>query len=155
MKGEILLIEQLSQRDLLNLSLTSKDVNQAVYPEVFRDFTVVSTHRKHYDVSQGRFDKPHLSRSGALVRSIGIYNFIRNLKFEAPEHTHPDLERSLGSRFFAISMATRRIKEDMEFLELHRNLAEVLARLPSNSLQSFRYVHSNIKSSTPGFTLTE
>lgn len=81
------------------------------------------------------------------MRSIGIYDFIRNLKFEASEHTHPDLEKSPGSHFFASSIATKYIKEDLEFLELHMNLAEVLARLPSNSLQSFRYGHFNMEKS--------
>lgn len=108
-------------------------------PEIYRDFTITTNHEKHHDVHGSRFLRPALADGSSSVQPLGVYTWIRHLTIEAPLHRHENIAKLWGMALSDENFATRRILEHMEFTDLHRNVRGILARLPINSLQSFRY----------------
>ena len=109
--------------------------------EIYRHFTVTSDHEKHHDVTESQFIKPYLIDGNPALQRHGVYKFIRSLEFTVPSHTHSIFHSLQGFELNETTMAARHALEHLEFAHLHKAVADILHRLPSNSLQSFRYVH--------------
>lgn len=109
-------------------------------PELYRDFTLITTHERHRDLNESRFLRPTLTDDIPSLQPRGVYKWIRHLTIEAPLHSHARMATLWGMDVNETSLERCRMIEYMEFLNLHRNVQGVLTRLPHNGLQSFRYV---------------
>ena len=113
--------------------------------EIYRHFTITSDHEKHHDVTESKFIRPCLIDDNPALQSHGVYEFIRSLEFTVPSHTHSCFHSLRGLELNATTMTARYTLEHLEFGHLHRTVGDILRRLPSNSLQSFRYVYYYFK----------
>lgn len=107
-------------------------------PELYRDFTLITTHERHHDIHESRFLQPTLTKDTYSLQPRGVYSWIRHLTIAAPLHNHANIATLWGMDINEMSLEKRRMIEYIEFMNLYRNIQGVLIRLPHNSLQSFR-----------------